>query len=213
MKDKEEGQEFDINMEDGGYSDIMKKVTESEGNVKRINIEKVKNESQDLLDFLLTSFPTHLPLFSFNTWYSGEMVNMFFYQTGILNAIKGVTKEVYFYYMNISKEELEEIFKACSQVNKLSISNSKLDLNTFLELEGKEYIIQHLSFRWCGKNHKNNRNSNPGRVHRLVESMSETSLQTSLQTFNIFNCGISMERTIEIFKENKMEHVKVHKVK
>ena len=64
-------------------------------------------------------------------------------------------------------------------MDKLSISNSKLSINTFLELEGKEYIIQHLSFRWCGKNHKDSWNSNPGSVHRLVESMSETSLQTS----------------------------------
>ena len=134
---------------------------------------------------------------------------MSFYQTGILNAIKGVTKEVYFHYMNISKEELEEIFKACSQVDKLTISNSKLDLSSKLDIKGAKYTMQHLSFRWCGRNHSNNWSSKSERFRRLVKYMSKTSLLYSLKTINIFCCGITKDSTIQILEEFKMGNVKI----
>ena len=157
-------------------------------------------------EFLVNSFPNKLNTFVIRGY---EMLKSSFYIDGFAKAAKATLKEIYVYYMHFSTVDLQTFFKASSNVCRLTIRYSKLDLEEDLDFKGEEYNISYLSFRACGKSHSNDWGTKKERFKYLLDAICSCSIKDSLLTLSINGCGISVGYAKELLIKNGINKVKV----
>ena len=135
-----------------------------------------------------------------------------YYLDGLDTALNGVTKESYIYYWNHSKQSLERVFKASSNSSRLIIGNSKLDWDNDFDFSGPKYNTTHLSFFYWGNSHGNNWSTNPEKLGKIIKAISLCSMKDSLQTLNVYQCGVSVEKVKELLSTHGMPNVQIMKI-
>ena len=134
-----------------------------------------------------------------------------YYLDGLDKALKGVTKESYIYQWIHSKQSLERVFKTSSNSSRLIIGYSKLDWDNDFDFSGPEYNTTYLSFCYWGNYHENNWRTNPERLGRIIKAISRCSMKDSLQTLNVYCCGVSVKKAKEMLSTNGMSNVQLYK--
>ena len=134
-----------------------------------------------------------------------------YYLDGLDIALKGVSKEVYTEYWNHSKQSLERVFKASCNSSRLIISYSKLDWDNGFDFSGPHYNTTYLSFAWWGNKHANNWSTNPEKLGKIIKAISLCSMKESLQTLNIYECGVSVQKAKALLSAHWMPNVQLCK--
>ena len=130
-----------------------------------------------------------------------------YYLDGLDTALKGVTKEVYAWYWNYSKQSLERVVKASCNSSRLVIYYSKLDWDNDFDFSGPNYGTVYLSFNNWGICHGNNWSSKPEKLGRIVKAISLCSMKDSLKTLNVCDCGVGVEKAKELLSNYGMPNV------
>ena len=160
----------------------------------------------NLLHFFKHSAPNKTKIFAFG-WSMGALTKIDYYLDGLDTALKGVTKEIFIRYWNHSKQSLERVFKASFNSSRLIIKNSKLDWDNDFDFSGPHYKTTYLSFGNWGINHDNNWSSNPEKLGRIIRAISLSSMKDSLQTLNVWSCGVSVQKVKEMLSTHGMPNV------
>ena len=136
-----------------------------------------------------------------------ELTKIDYYMDGLDIALKGATKEVYTRYWIHSKQSLERVFKASCNSSRLIIICSKLDWDNDFDFSGPHYNTTHLSFAWWGAYHGNNWSTNPEKLGRIIKAISLCSMKDSLQTLNVRDCGVNVQKVKEMLSTYGMPNV------
>ena len=176
--------------------------------IKRVFFEYIPEANADLLHFLKHSAPNKTKFFVFG-YSSFALVKIDYYLDGLDTALKGATEEVFTYYWIHSKQSLERVFKASCNSSRLIISNSKLDWDNDFDFSGPEYNTTHLSFDQWGNDHDNNWSENPEKLGRIIKAISLCSMKDSLQTLNVYDCGVTIQKVEEMLSVNGMNNVQL----
>ena len=176
--------------------------------IKRVFFEYIPETNSDLLHFLKHSAPNKTKIFAFG-WNMSALTKIDYYMDGLDIALKGATKEVYTRYWIHSKQSLERVFKASCNSSRLIIICSKLDWDNEFDFFGPHYNTTHLSFAWWGTYHGNNWRSNPEKLGRIIKAISLCSMKDSLQTLNVCECGVSVQKVKEILSTNGISNVQL----
>ena len=132
-----------------------------------------------------------------------------YYLDGLDTALKGVTKEVFTRLWIHSKQSLERVFKASCNSSRLIIKWSKLDWENDFDFSGPHYNTTYLSFCYWGKYHDNKWSANSERLGRIIKAISLCSMKDSLQTINVYYCGVSVQKVKEMLSANGMSNVQL----
>ena len=165
----------------------------------------------DLFHFFKHSAPNKTKIFVFGL-NMDTLTKIDYYLDGLDKALKRVTKEVFIRYWNHSKQSLERVFKASSNSSRLIVKNSKLDWNNDFDFSGPEYNTTFLSFGLWGNGHGNNWNTNPEKLGRIIKAISLSSMKDSLQTLNVYDCGVTIEKTKEMLSTHGLSNVQLWKI-
>ena len=138
-----------------------------------------------------------------------ELTKIDYYLDGLDTALKGATKEVFTYYWIHSKQSLERVFKASSNSSRLIIRLSKLDWDNDFDFSGPNYNTSYLSFRNWGNYIGDNWSANPEKLGRIIKAISLCSMKDSLQTLNVNNCGVSVQKAKELLSAHEMASVQL----
>ena len=130
-----------------------------------------------------------------------------YYLDGLDTALKGVTNDVYTNRWNHSKQSLERVIKASCNSSRLIIRYSKLDWDNDFDFFGPHYNTTYLSFWAWGNYHENNWSTNPEKLGRIIKAISLCSMKNSLQTLNVEQCGVSVQKTKELLSTHGMASV------
>ena len=185
---------------------ILKFIVLKLPDIKRVCFEYIPETNADLFHFLKHSAPNKTKIFVF----AGNMIvlnKIDYYLDGLDTALKGVTKEVYTYCWIHSKQSLERVIKASSNSSRLIIFNSKLDWDNDFDFSGPKFKTNYLSFDGWGNNHDNNWRSNPEKLGRIINAISLCSMKDSLQTLNVRNCGVGVQKVKELLSTHGMANV------
>ena len=177
--------------------------------IKRVFFGWVAETNSDVLHFLKHSAPNKTKIFVFG--YNSIGLNKIdFYLDGLDTALKGVTKEVFTFCWIHSKQSLERVFKASCNSTRLIIRNSKINWDSDFDFSGSHYSTTHLSFDWWGINHGNNWSANPEKLGRIIKAISLCSMKDSLQTLNVYNCGVTKQKVEEMLSASGMSNVQLN---
>ena len=174
--------------------------------MKRVFFEWITETNADLLHFLKHSAPNKTKIFVFG-WSSNAQVKIDYYLDGLDSVLKGVTKEVFINHWIYSKQSLERVFKVSANSSRLFIRHSKLDWDSDFDFSGPHYNTTHLSFSYWGNNHGNNWSANPEKLGRIIKAISLCSMKDTLQTLNVYECGVSVEKVKEMLSTYGMPNV------
>ena len=163
-----------------------------------------------MLNFLEYSAPNKIEIFDFGL-NMAALTKIDYYLDGLDTALKGVTKEVYTFDWIHSKQSLERVFKASSNSCRLIIRYSKLDWDNDFDFSGPEYKTDYLSFNGWGNNHGNNWSANPEKLGRIIKAFSLCSMKESLQTLNVYDWGVSVQKTKEMLSTHGMANIQLCK--
>jgi hypothetical protein len=86
--------------------------------VRRVNLHKLTNDNSDLRDFISFCFPPKVKFFCMNHPES-SCINTNYYEDALKSALPKVTKEIFLYYVQLTKEFFEEVVKASSKCKRL----------------------------------------------------------------------------------------------
>ena len=139
----------------------------------------------------------------------GALTKIDFYLDGLDTALKGVTKEVFTFCWIHSIQSLERVFKASYNASRLTIRHSKLDWDSNFDFSGPQYKTTYLSFCHWGNYHDNNWSSHPDKLGRIIKAISLCSMKDSLQTLNIRDCGVSVQKVKEMLSTHGMPNVQL----
>ena len=176
--------------------------------IKRVFFEYITENNADLLHFLKHSAPNKTKIFVFG-WGYNALNKIDYYLDGLDTALKGATKEIFANNWNHSKQSLERVFKASCNSSRLIICQSKLDWDSDFDFSGTHYNTVYLCFRNWGNWHDNNWSTNPERLGRIIKAISLCSMKDSLQTLNVYNCGVSVQKTKEMLSTHGMANVQL----
>ena len=174
--------------------------------IKRVFFNYIPETNADLLHFLKHSAPNKTKIFVFG-WNAIGLYKIDYYLDGLDTALKGVNKEIITYYWIHSKQSLERVFKASYNSSRLVFSCSKLDWDNDFDFSGPEYSTAYLSFDRWGNIHGNNWSSNPEKLGRIIKAISLCSMKNSLQTLNVYYCGVTKQKVEEMLSASGMNNV------
>ena len=174
--------------------------------IKRVYFEYLTETNADLLHFLKHSAPNKTKIFIFG-YYSNAQVKIDYYLDGLDIALKGVTKDIFINYWNYSKQSLERVFKASCNSSRFIIRHSKLDWDNDFDFSGPQYNTTYLSFYGWGNNYSNNWSANPEKLGKIIKAISLCNMKDSLQTLNVYDCGVSVQKTKELLSTHGMANV------
>ena len=178
-------------------------------NCRKVRIGSMIEVKQDVLLFLAYGFPDQTKLFQFNVFGDYKLLKIDSAIDQLEQSISKVQKEVAINYCDLTKKQFERLFKASYKTSRVIFSWSKIDLSSDLDLEGPEYSISYLGFNQTGEEHGNNWKNQPEKFERLIKAISMTSMKSSIETINIFKCGLNIEEVKTIFSNYDMESVNV----
>ena len=134
-----------------------------------------------------------------------------YYLNGLDTALRGATKEVFIHYWNYSKQSLERVIKASSNSSRLIINFSKFDWDNDFDFSGPHYKTTYLSFSGWGTSHGNSWSANPEKLGRIIKAISLCSMKDSLQTLNVYRCGVSVQKANELLSTHGMTNVQSYR--
>ncbi|CAI2358988.1 unnamed protein product [Moneuplotes crassus] len=186
---------IELKMADSNAQNFLKEVVDMKvrlPNIKRIAIDQNKKEDPTVRDFYLHCFPEQAQLFCYNWYYDGScsQTKLDYYFEGLKRVIPCVTREVVLYDFEISKQEFEFIVSN-TKAERLTISESKFDTSSPVAFDCPSSSIQYLSFERSGKSSRNDWKASPSKLKNILKAVSESALKDSIQTLNVYQCGLS----------------------
>ncbi|CAI2359083.1 unnamed protein product [Moneuplotes crassus] len=161
-------------------------------NIKRIYIDMDKKEDATVKEFYQHCFPDKVELFSYN-WgrpSSCEHTEMSYYYDEIKEVIPRVMREVCLTDFDLTKQEFEFIISN-TKASRLILHWCKFDTSTSTTFNCSNSSIETLDLQYCGRNDRNDWKSTPSKLKNLLKSISLSPLKDSLQTLNIYSCGLT----------------------
>ena len=162
-------------------------------NIRRIRIDNITDDDTDLNSFLSNWVPDRFELFWLNNNHMNETsVKADFYMNTLCKTLKWVSKEVFIQCLKLTTSDLEQVFKASSNSERLVIRFCDVSCSTALDfVTTDKYNIKILSFcNWCGPKRKSDFESNPISFENIVEAIGKSGLKDSLQTLDIKGCWL-----------------------
>ena len=127
----------------------------------------------------------------------------------IIQMASVTTKEVFIGSFKLSNSSLKKIIEAACNSDRIVFCFCLLEFDSDIDISGPEYKTTYLSFRWTGNKYKSNWSSSPSRLKWMLKAISLSSLKTSLQTLDVYNCGLEVSEVEGMLLEFNLEHVKV----
>ena len=127
----------------------------------------------------------------------------------IVQMASVTTKEVFISFFKLSNSSLEKIIKAACNSDRIVFSWCSLELDSDIDISGPDYKTTYLSLRW--NKYYSNWSSSPSRLKRMLKAISLCSLNTSLQTLDVYGWELEVSKVEKMLKEFSLEHVKVVK--
>ena len=183
-------------------------------NIKRLVVNKISDSNSDLASFLSNSVPNKLDLFWMNHSYiSNDATKIDFYIESLCEAIKGVSKEIYFENLIVGEKDLEKIVKSSRNWERLVIRWSDILCSSALDFStDSEYKTKSLSFYNWGYNSKCRKSSwltDSSLFENIVEGIGKSGLKQSLQTVDIQGCELEKSKVQEMFTKHEIINVSV----
>ena len=183
-------------------------------NIKRLVINKISDSNSDLASFLSNSVPNKLDLFWMNHPYISDSTptKIDFYIESLCEAIKGVSKEIYFENLIVGEEDLEKIVKSSCNWERLVIRYSDILCSSALDFStDSDYKTKSLSFyNWgCDSDRKSSWKTDFSLFENIVEGIGKSGLKQSLQTVDIKGCKLDKSKVQEMFTKHGMTNVSV----
>ena len=124
-------------------------------------------------------------------------------------AIKGVRKELYIKWFEITEQDLQEIVKAASSTEKVVFRycnvHCKQEMDFVIQ---KQYQIKHLLFSYSGDfSRKSDFKTNPSLFENIVEAIAQSGLRDSLETVDILSWGLKVTTVQQMFDARGMSHI------
>jgi len=129
---------------------------------------------------------------------------------GLKSLLPHVTKEVYFNYLVVSGEDLSQIVKASSNLERLSFVVSKILTSDSLDFSStSQSKLEYLSFNACAYHNWCNMewDKYPDRFEKIVVAIKNSSLKDSLKTLNVRKCKISSSKVGEQLAAHGLSHI------
>ena len=172
--------------------------------LKRILIEYTPEQNEDLLHFLQHYAPSKTKVLYFT---GAAQSKIDFYLGGLEKAIPTATKEVYIYKWNLSKASLERVIKASANATRIIVRFSKIDCSQDFDLRGPSYNANYFGLPYCGDEVGEEWSSNPAKLERIIKAIANTNMKQSLQTFNVWECGVETGTVVKLLAKHGMSNV------
>ena len=179
--------------------------------INRVSFGFIPETNDDLLYFLKNSAPDKTNIFLFGEAMDA-LTKIDYYLDGLDTALKGVTGEVFTFWWSHSKLSLERVIKASCNSSRLTIRHSKLDWDKDFNFSGPEYKTTYLSFCHWGNYHDNNWRANPKKLERIIKAISKCKLKDSLQTLNVRDCEVAIQKVKKMLSTHGMANVQYNYV-
>ena len=181
-----------------------------------IRVENISDEDADLASFLSDCTPAKLKLLAVN-WYSNSFIGIKskFYVDAFSGAAARTAKEVYFFCIDFSAEDLQTVVRAAHNAERIVFHfwsihcSSGLDFGTDLS-----YNIKFLSFQKWGDTRYKERTTdwkaNPSKFSLIVDAIGSSGLKESLEKLSIYyNQTLSASKVQEDLNAKDMSHISV----
>ncbi|CAI2365703.1 unnamed protein product [Moneuplotes crassus] len=182
------------------------------GPLKRLKLDRLKNEDEEINIFLTRCISKEIELFFFGI-NVGKKVFLGYYLDGLKIVLPKVLKEVYFCWVVVEEGEVAEVLKATRGVERVVFNSCKVSIPPLLDLTVQEpYKTKYLSFRWSGSRDWHTDmdwDKHPERLEYLLIAISNCTLQNSLETLNVYKCKITVEQVEELCLKHSLEEVTV----
>ena len=177
-------------------------------------INKISDSNSDLASFLSNSVPNKLDFFWMNRCYiSGAIpTKIDFYIDSLCEAIKWVSKEIYFENLIVGEKDLEKIVKSSCNWERLVIEFSDILCSSALDFSSdSDYKTKSLSFyNWGESSYRKSSWLNDSSLfENIVEGIGKSGLKQSLQTVNISGWELDESKVQEMFTKHGMTNVSV----
>uniref|UniRef100_A0A7S3KVP6 Uncharacterized protein n=1 Tax=Euplotes crassus TaxID=5936 RepID=A0A7S3KVP6_EUPCR len=175
-------------------------------NIKRLALAQDKKEDPVVKEFFKHCFPDQVQLFCYN-WNrasAAEQTKLNYYFPEVKGIIPRVTREVYLYDLDMTKQEFEYIVSNC-KAPRLIINYSKFDTSSAVTFTCAHSNIQYLSFQQSGYSSRSDWKSTPSKCKHILQAISESGLKDSLHTLNVNTCGLSVGEVKAFLSEVGLE--------
>ncbi|CAI2361281.1 unnamed protein product [Moneuplotes crassus] len=185
-------------------------------NINRLSLKAIYNQEAILNPFMANSVSSPLRLFNLNLDRVGPCGSNTIEVGGLMKGLKSllphVTKEVYLNYLVVSGEDLSQIVKASSNLERLSFVASKILTSDSLDFSSTAHSkLEYLSFKSCAYHDWCNMewDKYPDRFEKIVVAIKNSSLKDSLKTLNVHKCKISSSKVGEQLATHELSHINV----
>ncbi|CAI2370001.1 unnamed protein product [Moneuplotes crassus] len=177
-----------------------------------LSIDKIKNQTQFVRDWLAKSTPTRLTLLELNL--SGPMIQAEEICEAIMHASPFITNGLCLYEMKIDKDQLENILKVtCKNQKSLSFKYCKIEVDQPLNLEDcmDSSRLEELDLGYCGLPEYCDWQNYPKRFSHLIQGLSQLMhFRHPFKKIYLERCGISLYEVREILYQHGFINVEIH---
>ncbi|CAI2362312.1 unnamed protein product [Moneuplotes crassus] len=183
-----------LNMKDEKNRNFMEMISKCRirlPSIKKVDIQYPSSFDSILRDFMMYSFPISCRLFLFNLSYDG-WPKMSYYRAAFKDCLPRVSKEIYFYYVDASQRDFEEILSSSCIAERLVVYWSKVDTSGKLKLKiPSECNLEYISLQYTGLSGYSEWRTYKNRIENIISAIKDTQLSDSLRTLNVYNCDLT----------------------
>ena len=176
--------------------------------ISLVLLEYVPEADSDVILFLKHLCPLNPREFVFN-WYASARYKIDYYLDAFEKAVKHMTGDVKLNFWIHSRNSLERVVKASANSTRLIIRFSKIDWDQDFDFKGPVYNIKYFGLPWWGDQSEDGWSSAPDKLRRIIKSISESSMKETLETINVHQWGVSVEKVKDFLKLYELNKVKV----
>ena len=185
-------------------------------NVNKIHFYWISNSDSDLAGFLNNCLPAHINLLAVN-WLTNNNIgiNAKFYISSLSKAAARTTKDIYFYSIDFSAEDLQTVVKAACKTERVVFHFCSIHCYSGMDFGADlKYNIKFLSFQFWGHMSHEVRTTDwktdPSSFSNIVDAIGSSGLRTSLEKVSVyFNKSLSPSKIQEEFNLKGMSHISV----
>ncbi|CAI2359531.1 unnamed protein product [Moneuplotes crassus] len=174
--------------------------------IKRIKLAQDKKEDPVVKEFFKHCFPDQVELFCYNLGRASaaSQTKLSYYFDEMKHIIPRVTREIYLFDFDLTKQEFEYIINTCT-ASRLTLNYSTLSFPSPPSFTCLHSSIQYLGLQYCGHVSRNDWKSTPSKLKDILQAISESGLKDSVQILEVGHCGLSREEVKGVLEEVGLE--------
>ena len=154
-------------------------------------------DSPSLFKFLVTIGQCDIDKLYFNYVGISSQSESSLYIAPLSQCVKGINRYVFVRHTVFDSNSLNQLVKACSHVEELSLDLGILDLSDLDFRIDTDYKIKTLSLQRCRLNQSSKAKTMLQQFDKIISAMADSGLKLSLRTLHVRKCGVS-EKEIEV---------------